>query len=66
MRRREFILALGGAAAWPLVSGAQQSTMPVVGFLNSTSPGPWARYVDAFRSLDVPPSLSAQVDETID
>src|SRR5262245_49096745 len=33
MRRREFILALGGAALWPLVGRAQQPTMLRVGFV---------------------------------
>jgi ABC-type uncharacterized transport system substrate-binding protein len=49
MRRREFITLLGGAAAWSVAVRAQQQTTPMVGFLNSTSPRPWARYVDAFR-----------------
>lgn len=49
MRRREFITLLGGAAIGPFAVGAQQQSVPVIGFLHSASAKPTANLVKGFR-----------------
>jgi len=53
MRRREFMAGFGAVTTscllWPLTSRAQQSAMPVVGFLSSRSPAESAGVTSAFR-----------------
>ena len=49
MKRRAFIAALGGAAAWPLVGRGQQPALPMIGYLSSRSLGNSAHIVAAFH-----------------
>jgi ABC-type uncharacterized transport system substrate-binding protein len=52
MRRREFIMLLGGATAaagWPLAARAQKAALPVVGFLDSRVPDALADRLRGFR-----------------
>ena len=51
MRRREFIYVLGGVAAWPLASYAQQRTGNIarIGFLTRKTDASVASQIDAFQ-----------------
>jgi putative tryptophan/tyrosine transport system substrate-binding protein len=48
MRRRAFITLIGGVATWPIVARGQQSSIPVIGFINGSSATAYAAYVQAF------------------
>jgi putative tryptophan/tyrosine transport system substrate-binding protein len=49
MKRRDFILGIGGAAAWPLAAGAQQEKLPRIGFLGNSTAALEADLVGPFR-----------------
>ena len=49
MRRRTFIAALGGAAAWPVVARAQQPAMPAIGYLSAEAFEAEGSALTAFR-----------------
>jgi putative ABC transport system substrate-binding protein len=49
MLRREFIAGLGSVAAWPVVVRAQQSRVPVIGWLSSQPPDGYTEPLRAYR-----------------
>ena len=50
MRRREFIVGLGSAVAWPVVGRTQERGMPVIGFLNPNKSDDYPSVIAAFHA----------------
>jgi ABC-type uncharacterized transport system substrate-binding protein len=61
LKRREFITLFAGGALWPLAASAQQSPLPVIGFLHSATEDAYAPMTAAFRK-----SLSEAGNVTIE
>jgi putative ABC transport system substrate-binding protein len=49
MKRRDFIMLVGGAAAWPVTASAQPPAVPVIGYLSFGWPTEREPFVAAFR-----------------
>jgi putative ABC transport system substrate-binding protein len=49
VNRREFVALIGGTAAWLTAARAQQSAMPMIGFLGTATPELWADRLRAFH-----------------
>ena len=48
MRRREFIALVGGTTAWPLTTRAQQTKLPAIGYLSTSTPSGWSQWTTPF------------------